>query len=163
MLPLADSLSYLKTRTSRYLGKRLYKRGCFAYIHTSSKDLNLQFWNANTYKEEKVASLLREKIWVESSCLVGWAVAGVWGNQNYSGPTTISTVHSSPTAAILATGDSEGWLRLFPHPCISPRTEFLQERLVSSHVKVVRILGDTHLLAAGGKQGTIFKFGLNQE
>ena len=133
------------------------------YIQTSSKDLNLQFWNANTYKEEKVASLLREKIWVESTCLVGWAVAGVWGNENYSSPTTITTVHSSPTAAILATGDSEGWLRLFPHPCTSPRTEFLQERLLSQgQVKVVRNLGENHLLAAGGRQGAIFKFELNQ-
>ena len=130
------------------------------YVQTSSKDLNLQFWNTNTFKEEKVASLLREKTWVESSCLVGWAVAGVWGNENYSIPTTITTVHSSPTAAILATGDSEGSLRLFPHPCTSPRTGFHQERLLSSQVKVVRILGDTHILAAGGKQGTIFKFEL---
>ena len=130
------------------------------YIQTSRKDLNLQFWNTNTYKEEKVASLLKEKTWWESSCLVGWSVAGVWGNQNYANPTTTTTVHTSE--GILATGDSDGYLRLFRHPCTCPKAKFLIERLFSDQVKVVRLLGDSQVVAAGGSQGSIFKFELIQ-
>ena len=131
------------------------------FLQTSSKDFNLQFWNASSFKVEKVPSMLREKEWVDSTVLVGWASAGIWGNHNYPGPSTVTSLHTSPRAGLLASGDSEGCLRLFSYPCTSQKAEFHQQRLVSGPVQAVRFLWDaSYLLATGGQQGAVFKFRL---
>ena len=131
------------------------------YLQTSSKDFTLQFWNTSSCKVERSASLLQEAEWADPSCLVGWAVAGVWGNQHYSAPATVTSLHAAPQAQLLATGDSHGALRLFRHPCTSPKAEFHQSRLLSGPLDSVRILetGD-QLLAAGGRQGAVFRLAL---
>ena len=132
------------------------------FLQTSSKDFNLQFWNATSYKVEKVPSMLREKEWVDSTCLVGWAVAGVWANHHY--PTTSPTItcaHACPRAGLLVAGDTEGCVRLFSHPCTSAKAEFHQARVVSGPVLGARLLPDAaHLLAVGGAEGGVFKFRL---
>ena len=131
------------------------------FLQTSSKDFNLQFWNGSSFKVEKVPSMLREKEWVDSTVLVGWSSAGIWGNHNYPGPLTPTSVHAAPSAGLLASGDSEGCLRLFSHPCTSQKAEFHQQRLVSGPVHAVRFFWDaSYLLASGGQQGAVFKFRL---
>ena len=105
--------------------------------------------------------MFREKEWVDSTVLVGWASAGIWGNHNYPGPLTATSVHAAPSAGLLASGDSEGSLRLFSHPCTSQKAEFHQQRLVSGSIHAVRFFWDaSYLLASGGQQGAVFKFRL---
>ena len=133
------------------------------YLQTSSRDFNLQFWNASSYKVEKVPSLLREREWADPTCLVGWAVAGIWGNHHYTAPApaTITALHAAPQAQLLATGDSSGWLRLFLHPCTSPRAEFHQVKLVSGPLHCLKfVCDDSHLLVGGGREAALFKFRL---
>ena len=129
------------------------------FIQASSRDFNLQFWNVSTSKMEKVASSLKEKEWADSTCVVGWAVAGLWGNQHYPSNSTAPTCsHASPSLGLLAAGDSGGCLRLFSHPCTSPGATFLHQKVVSGPIRAVRFLQDTQLLATGGREGAVFRF-----
>ena len=41
----------------------------------------------------QVPSVLRDRDWGDQSCVVGWAVAGLWANHHYPHPVSVESVH----------------------------------------------------------------------
>jgi len=129
------------------------------YLQTASADFNLNFWNSETNKLEKVPSVLRNKEWVDQTCVVGWSVAGLWSNHNYQNSANIETSHVSKFRELLVAGDSDGYLRLFGFPCMNPKAEFHEEKAVSGPLSCARFFyDDSYVIAVGGLEATIFKF-----
>ena len=131
------------------------------YLQTCSTDFNQNFWSSVTNKMEKVGSVLREKVWVDQTCPVGWAVSGLWNNHNYQIETTLSCLHVGPTRTMVASGDTEGFVRIARYPVTSPKAEFCMEKVVSGPVNSLRFLYDeSYLLGVGGVEGAIYKWRL---
>jgi len=129
------------------------------YLQTASADFNLNFWNSETNKLEKVPSVLRNKEWVDQTCVVGWSVAGLWSNHNYQNVANIETAHVSKFRELLVAGDSDGYLRLFGFPCMNPKAEFHEEKAVSGPLSCARFFyDDSYVIAVGGLEAAIFKF-----
>ena len=131
------------------------------YIQTSSKDFSLQFWNTSSMTIEKSSAAVREVEWLAPTSLVGWAVAGVWANAHYSTPadTVITSVHTAAEARLVVTGDTEGRLRLFLHPCTSTKAQFREQRPVTGPLQVVRFLAEgSQVVALAGREGATFRY-----
>ena len=41
----------------------------------------------------QVPSVLRDRDWADQSCVLGWAVAGLWSNHHYTHPVSVESVH----------------------------------------------------------------------
>ena len=129
------------------------------YLQTCSADFNLNFWNVNTNKMEKVGSSMRDKIWIDQTCPVGWAVSGLWNNHNYHSDVVLSSVNGSQSRHLIASGDTEGYLRLSRFPVVSPKAEFHEEKVVSGSLAGVSFFyDDSYLIGVGGTEGVILKW-----
>ena len=129
------------------------------FLQTCSSEFNLNFWNVNTNKMEKVGSSMRDKAWVDQTCPVGWAVSGLWNNHNYNSNVSLTTVNASQSKEIVASGDAEGYIRLSRFPVVSPKAEFHEEKVVSGALAGVRFFYDeSYVVAVGGSEGAIFKY-----
>ena len=127
-------------------------------IKTSSADFNLNFWNSQTNKMEQVPSL-RNKEWIEETCLVGWALAGAWSNHNYSDTVIIETAHIGSQRQLLVCGDREGFIRLFGYPSTSPKSKYHEEKDVSGPISCARFFyDDSYVIAVGGYDAALFKY-----
>ena len=131
------------------------------YIQTCSSDFNQNFWSTVTNKMEKVGSVLRDKVWVDQTCPIGWAVSGLWNNHNYQVETTLSCLNVGQTRSLVASGDTEGFVRISRFPTISPKAEFFMEKVVSGPVGALKFIYDeSYLIGVGGTEGAIFKWRL---
>jgi microtubule-associated protein-like 1/2 len=129
------------------------------YIQTCSTDYNLNFWNANTNRMEKVGSLLREKVWLNQTCPVGWAVAGLWNNHNYKEDTILTSVNVSQNNELVASGDTAGYIRLSRWPTLSPKAEFHEIKVASHEISALKFFyDDSYVVGTGGMEGGIYKF-----
>ena len=41
----------------------------------------------------QVPSVLRDRDWADQSCVLGWAVAGLWSNHHYTHPVSVESLH----------------------------------------------------------------------
>ena len=128
-------------------------------IRTSSADFTLNLWNCQTNKVEQVPSVLRNKEWVDETCLVSWALAGVWSNHNYHNSAIIETAHVGSERQLVVCGDREGFIRLFGYPSTNPKSKYHQEKDVSGPVACARFFyDDSYVIAVGGFEAALFKY-----
>lgn len=106
---------------------------------------------------ERSPILMRDVKWLTHNCTVGFLVAGMWNNRFYSGQNVkIITCNRAAGNDMLASGDSEGHIRLFRYPCISPRSEYYETKVYSGVIGCVRFLyGDNTLVSVGGTDASL--------
>lgn len=57
---------------------------------------------------------MKDVKWMTHNCTVGFLVAGMWNNRYYSSTnSTIATCNRSSGMDMLASGDADGYLRMF--------------------------------------------------
>lgn len=114
---------------------------------------------------ERSPILMRDVKWLTHNCTVGFLVAGMWNNRFYSTPSyKISTCNRSAGMEMLASGDSEGHVRLFKYPCISPRSEYYETKVYSGVIGCARFLyGDNSLVTVGGTDASLMIWDLVDE
>ena len=128
-------------------------------VQTSSTDHVLSFWNTETSKIEKVASVMRSKVWDDQTCVLGWSVAGLWSNHNYRHVASVESVHVGHTRELITAGDSLGHVRLFGYPCMDPKSEFHEDKPVSGAIACTRFFyDDSYVIVAGGLEAALLKY-----
>lgn len=114
---------------------------------------------------ERSPILMRDVKWLSHNCTVGYLVAGMWSNRFYSSPSAkIATCNRSNAMDILSSGDSDGHIRLFRYPCISPRSEYYETKVYSGAIACLRFLfGDHYLVSVGGTDASLMLWNLADE
>ncbi|XP_058985110.1 echinoderm microtubule-associated protein-like CG42247 [Musca domestica] len=135
------------------------------FVQTVTIDFDLLFWDAKSLSPERSPIAMKDVKWLTSNCTVGFMVAGMWSNRYYSNSNTIiSTCTRSAAQDMLASGDADGYIRLFRYPCISPRAEFHEAKVYSGMVACVRFLfGDQTLVTVGGTDASLMVWDLVEE
>lgn len=63
---------------------------------------------------ERSPIAMKDIKWLSQNCTVGFLVAGMWNNRYYSNAaTTITACNRASGHDMLASGDAEGYIRLF--------------------------------------------------
>lgn len=93
-------------------------------------------------KEEK-------KVWHTQTCVLGWAVQGIWPT-GVDG-SEINCIDRNSSGELLATGDDSSRIKLFRFPCSIENSKSKEYTGHSSHVTTVRWTLDDHLISVGGK------------
>ncbi|KAL7734998.1 hypothetical protein ACLKA6_011262 [Drosophila palustris] len=127
------------------------------FVQTVTIDFDLLFWDAKSLSPERSPIAMKDVKWLTNNCTVGFLVAGQWSNRYYSSANTIiATCSRSAAHDMLASGDAEGYLRLYRYPCISPRAEFHESKVYSGMLACVRFLcGDHTLITVGGTDASL--------
>lgn len=77
---------------------------------------------------EKSPIAMKDVKWYTQNSTVGFLVAGVWNNRFYPMTSIISTSSRSAAHDLLISGDTDGYLRLFKYPVLSPKAEYNEEK-----------------------------------
>lgn len=81
--------------------------------------VNLNFYfveigDVRSLSPERSPIAMKDIKWLTQNCTVGFLVAGMWNNRYYSNAaTTITTCNRASGHDMLASGDAEGYIRLF--------------------------------------------------
>lgn len=76
----------------------------------------------------------------------------------------ISSVSRSAAHDLLIAGDSDGYIRLFRYPCISPKAEYNEEKVYSGTVACARFLfNDRNIVTVGGTDASLMLWELTEE
>lgn len=63
---------------------------------------------------------MKDVKWMTHNCTVGFLVAGMWSNRYYSSTnSTIATCNRSSGMDMLASGDADGYLRMFRYVALN--------------------------------------------
>ncbi|XP_017844502.1 echinoderm microtubule-associated protein-like CG42247 [Drosophila busckii] len=135
------------------------------FVQTVTIDFDLLFWDAKSLSPERSPIAMKDVKWLSNNCTVGFLVAGQWSNRYYtSNNTIVATCSRSAAHDMLASGDAEGYLRLFRYPCISPRAEFHESKVYSGMLACARFLcGDHTLITVGGTDASLMVWDIVEE
>jgi microtubule-associated protein-like 1/2 len=127
------------------------------YLQTATIDFDLLFWDVKALSSEKSPIAMKDTKWLTHNCVVGFMVGGMWSNRYYSSQNTLITTASRASGHdMLASGDAEGYLRLFRYPCITPRAEFAEAKVYSGTIACARFLyGMRSLVTVGGTDASL--------
>jgi WD40 repeat protein len=132
-------------------------------IRTNDGSYELLYYNAADGTQIKAgATMFRDEPWATNSCVLGWAVQGIW----QSGMDFTDVNHADRShrpivddMQLIATGDDRGKVNLFRYPCMIEKSTPLQGQAHSSHVTKVRFSPkDNFLFSAGGNDTAIMQW-----
>lgn len=114
---------------------------------------------------ERSPIAMKDVKWLTHNCTAGFLVAGMWNNRYYTNTSAvISTCTRSNAHDILASGDADGYIRLFRYPTISSRSEYNEVKTYSGPIGCVRfIYGDHMLITVGGTDAALMIWDLIEE
>ncbi|CAO1399612.1 unnamed protein product [Diamesa hyperborea] len=137
--------------------------GC--YVQTATIDFDLLFWDVKALSAEKSPVAMKDIKWLTHNCTIGFMVGGMWSNRYYSSQATLMTTACRSTGHdMVASGDAEGYLRLFRYPCITPRAEFAEAKVYSGTIACCRFLyGMRSLVTVGGTDASLMVWELSDE
>lgn len=135
------------------------------YLQTATIDFDLLFWDVKALAAERSPLAMKDVKWLTHNCTVGFHVGGMWSNRYYSSQNTlITTTTRSGGHDMVASGDAEGYLRLFRYPCITPRAEFAEAKVYSGTIACARFLyGMRSLVTVGGTDASLMLWELAGE
>ncbi|XP_050304569.1 echinoderm microtubule-associated protein-like CG42247 isoform X6 [Anthonomus grandis grandis] len=135
-----------------------------SYLQTVTADYDLAFWDVKTLSPEKSPIAMKDVKWYTHNSTVGFMVSGIWNNRFYPMTSLISTVCRSAAHDLLITGDTDGYLRLFRYPCLSPKAEYNEEKVYSGTVACTRFLfNDRNIVTVGGTDAALMLWQLTEE
>lgn len=133
------------------------------YLHSTSGDYELLFWDVNTGKQvTSGATLTRDLQWATWNVTIGWPVQGIWepatdGTDVNSVDRTKRTYNNGMN--LIATGNDSGLIRVLQYPCLVPHSESVKARGHSSHVTTVLFsVNDEMLFSTGGEDQTVIQW-----
>ncbi|BES89722.1 HELP motif [Nesidiocoris tenuis] len=127
-----------------------------SFLQTVTSEYDLTFWDVKTLTTEKSPVAMKDVKWYSHNCTVGFLVAGIWNNRYYPMQALISTASRSAAHDLLVAGDTEGYLRLFRYPCISPKAEYNEEKVYSLAIASARFLhNDRKVVTVGGTDASL--------
>ncbi|KAL1137752.1 hypothetical protein AAG570_009448, partial [Ranatra chinensis] len=131
------------------------------YIQTVTAEYDLTYWDVKTLTAEKSPIAMKDVKWYTHNCTVGFMVGGIWNNRYYPMTSLISTVSRSAAHDLLVVGDTEGYLRLFRYPCLSPKAEYNEEKVYSLQIATARFLfNDRNVVTVGGTDASLMLWDL---
>ncbi|XP_070506717.1 echinoderm microtubule-associated protein-like CG42247 [Chironomus tepperi] len=135
------------------------------HLQTATIDFDLLFWDVKALSPERSPVAMKDVKWVTHNCVVGFMVGGMWSNRYYSTQNTlITTAARSSQHDMVASGDADGYLRLFRYPCITPRAEFAEAKVYSGTIACGRFLyGNRSLVTVGGTDASLMIWELADE
>ncbi|XP_073970787.1 doublecortin-domain-containing echinoderm-microtubule-associated protein isoform X4 [Rhodnius prolixus] len=126
------------------------------FLQTVTAEYDLIFWDVKTLTAEKSPIAMKDVKWYTHNSTVGFLVSGIWNNRYYPMTSLTSTVNRSAAHDLLVTGDTEGYLRLFRYPCISPKAEYNEEKVYSLAIAAARFLfNDRNVATVGGSDASL--------
>ncbi|XP_044268037.1 echinoderm microtubule-associated protein-like CG42247 isoform X2 [Tribolium madens] len=134
------------------------------FLQTVTADYDLCFWDVKSLSPEKSPIAMKDVKWYTQNSTVGFLVAGIWNNRFYPMTSIISTVSRSAAHDLLISGDTDGYIRLFRYPCLSPKAEYNEEKVYSGQVACARFLfNDRNLVTVGGTDAALMLWELTEE
>ncbi|XP_072377492.1 echinoderm microtubule-associated protein-like CG42247 isoform X2 [Diabrotica undecimpunctata] len=134
------------------------------FLQTVTADYDLSFWDVKTLSPEKSPIAVKDVKWFTHNSTVGFLTAGIWNNRFYPMTSIISTASRSAAHDLLITGDTDGYLRLFRYPCVSPKGEYNEEKVYSGTVACARFLfNDRNVVTVGGTDASLMLWQLVEE
>lgn len=137
------------------------------YLHSTSGDYELLFWDTNTGKQvTSGATLTRDYEWATWNVTLGWPVQGIWERET-DGTDVNSIDRSKKTYGqgmqLVATGNDSGKLRILEYPCLVKNSESVEGRGHSSHVTTVLFsLDDRLIFSTGGEDQTVLQWSIEE-
>lgn len=138
------------------------------YLHSTSGDYELLFWDVNTGKQvTSGATMTRDEDWATWNVTLGWPVQGIW--EVCTDGTDINSIDRTKTTfgkdmSLIATGNDSGQIRLMEYPCLVKNSESVKGRGHSSHVTTILFsIGDDLLFSTGGEDQTVLQWRLDAE
>ncbi|XP_055525542.1 echinoderm microtubule-associated protein-like CG42247 isoform X2 [Wyeomyia smithii] len=136
------------------------------FLQSVTVDFDLLFWDVKSLSPEKSPIAMKDVKWMTNNNTVGFMVAGMWNNRYYAAPanTIITTTSRNAAQDLIVSGDSDGYLRLFRYPCITPRAEFTEAKVYSGTLACVKFLHGNHsLVTVGGTDASLMIWELTEE
>jgi len=134
------------------------------YVMSNSKDATILCWNTKDGDLQRTLSMFRDTKWqVPWTCMLGWAVLGIWGDDRYDGTDINSVCQSSaPDSGYIAIGDDYGTVKLFRFPCpyLNPPSKDYTGH--ASHVTAIRWSRTNVLCTMGGDDHSICQWSLQK-
>ncbi|KAL9692524.1 hypothetical protein quinque_005522 [Culex quinquefasciatus] len=116
------------------------------FLQSTTIDFDLLFWDVKSLSPEKSPIAMKDVKWMTQNSTVGFLIAGMWNNRYYASPanTIVSTTSRNDVQDLFLSGDTDGYLRLFRYPCITPRAEFTEAKVYSGTLACVKFLHGNH-------------------
>ncbi|XP_044731561.1 echinoderm microtubule-associated protein-like CG42247 isoform X2 [Chrysoperla carnea] len=135
-----------------------------SFLQTVTADYDLAYWDIRSLSPEKSPIAMKDTKWHTQNSTIGFLVAGIWNNRFYPMTSVISSVSRSAAHDLLIAGDSDGYIRLFRYPCISPKAEYNEEKVYSGAVACARFLfNDRNIVTVGGTDASLMLWELTEE
>ena len=129
-------------------------------VQTVSVDYKLEYWNVKSVRPERNgAQLFRDEEWNDLTVPLGFHCAGAWNNVNYKNDDSmVTTAHAGWNRNLVLAADSDGFVRLFRYPCVTPKGEYHEVKACSGAVTAVRfLLDDNYAVTVGGSDAVIVR------
>lgn len=136
------------------------------FLQSTTIDFDLLFWDVKSLSPEKSPIAMKDVKWMTQNSTVGFLIAGMWNNRYYASPanTIVSTTSRNIVQDLILSGDTDGYLRLFRYPCITPRAEFTEAKVYSGTLACVKFLHGNHsLVTVGGTDASLMIWELTEE
>lgn len=132
-----------------------------AWLQSNCGGFELCFFEADTGMFIPAASRLRDVRWATQTCVLGWAVQGVWPAQRDGTDVTACdcNLFRGDDGTIIATGDNYGRVQVFRYPATSSFCTSKRYRTGSSPVTRMKFVsGDAYLVTLHGADKSIMQW-----
>ncbi|RXG58463.1 Echinoderm microtubule-associated protein-like [Armadillidium vulgare] len=124
------------------------------YLQTVTSDNDLAYWNLRNLTFIKNHVEVREEIWLTQTCPLSYLVHGIWCASR--GTTIHITVDKNENRGLLAAGDTEGYIRLYRYPVLSPKAGWHEYKVYTSYLSCARFSPEEDLLYTTGGTDAAF-------
>lgn len=132
-----------------------------SWIQSNCAGFELCFFEADTGMYIPAASRLRDVRWATQTCVLGWAVQGIW--PPYRDGTELTAcdcnIFRGDDGTIIASGDNYGRVQLFRYPStISAANSKIYRPSSCQITRVKFVAGDSYLITLSGADKTIIRW-----
>jgi hypothetical protein len=113
---------------------------CGRYLRSTSGAYELLYWSVPERRQVTKKDEMRDKVFADHQCKLGWAVQGVYPPQTDG--THINSIAQSKDVGLLATGDDYGLVSIYRDPAPNPKHKGRSLRGHSEHVTKVAFAGN---------------------
>jgi len=132
-----------------------------AWLQTNCAGFELNFFEADTGIYIPAASRLRDQAWSTQTCMLGYAVQGIWPAHRDGTEITACdcNLFRGADGTIVACGDNFGRVSLFRYPCTSAFSVAKRYRASSNQITRIRFCaGDSLLISLAGPDKIIHQW-----
>lgn len=124
-----------------------------AWLQSNCGGFELSYFEVDTGIYIPAASRLRDQAWGSQTCVLGWAVQGIWPAQKDGTECTAAdcNLFRGIDGTIVAAGDNYGRISLYRYPCTSSFAAQKRYRVSSNIITRMRFCaGDSNLITLSG-------------